>query len=336
MARSFNPTINRRKFLAQSGCGAYVFGLAAACPAMTRRVFTPQEKDKVVAKDKFARIEKISDGFWAVISTPFDNRDFTTVCNGGIIAGKDRVLIVESFMNAKGAKWVAEWAQKLTGKWPTDIVVTHYHADHSSGSAGFFSDAEKPNLWVTKDSQSRIAKNLEQAKARAVKNKTAAPKKYPDVKTLAADKTTALDLGGKKVKLVPRVGHTSSDVTIELPDPNIVYCGDLFFNRMIPNFSDANPVKLKKHVRDFQREKETVYVPGHGPIADNKAVDLYVEMLDFVEEHARSAIKAGKTADEAAKSFKLNKKFADWYIFSPRVIPRAMNAWYRVLKPKKK
>ena len=277
-----------------------------------------------------------------MISTPFEDRDFTTVCNGGIVAGKDRVLVVESFMNSKGAKWVAEWAKKLTGKWPTDIAVTHYHADHSTGADAYFTDTEKPNLWVTRESRAGISKNIEQAKQRAAQakksgkgKKVVAPARYPETKTLASDKTTELDLGGKKINLVPRVGHTSSDITIEMPDPNILYCGDLFFNRMIPNYSDADPVKLKKHVKSFRREKESIYVPGHGPVADNNAVDLYLEMLDFVEGKARDAFKAGKTVDEAAKAFELNKKFKDWYIFSPAVVPRAMNAWYKILKKEK-
>ena len=329
--------INRRRFLSQTGCGAYVFGLAAACPGMTQRVFLEnQEKEKVVAKEKFAKIVELTKGFWAVVSTPFDHKDFTTVCNGGIVAGKDRVLVVESYMNPKGAKWVAEWAEKLAGKWPTDVVITHYHADHSTGSEAFFKDSAKPNLWVTKESQEGIQKNLEQAKKQAEKSKAKAPGKYPDIKTLKSEKKTELDLGGKKVSLVPRVGHTSSDVTIELADPNILYCGDLFFNRMIPNYSDADPVKLKKHVKSFRREKDSIYVPGHGPVADNDAVDLYLEMLDFVEDHARSSFKAGKTVDEAAKAFQLNKKFKDWYIFSPAVVPRSMNAWYKILKAEKK
>ena len=40
--------VNRRKFISQAGCGAYVLGLASACPAMTQKVFNVQEKEKVV------------------------------------------------------------------------------------------------------------------------------------------------------------------------------------------------------------------------------------------------------------------------------------------------
>ncbi len=325
--------ISRRSFLSATSCGAYVAGLASLAPAMTRKVFAVQEEDKVVAKEKWGRIETIADDTWAVISTPFDHKDFTTVCNGGIIRGKDRVVAIESYMNPKGAGWVAAQAKKLTGKWPTDIVVTHFHGDHSSGASAYFADGEKPNLWVTEPTGSNIQRTLKTSNAKLPKDKR---QKYPPTKELSHKEATEIDLGGRKLKIVPRSGHTTSDVSIELSEPNVIYCGDLFFNRMVPNYGDAIPATLNKVVDSMKSDKETIYVPGHGPVANNKDFAFYREFLTSVENKAKGFFDAGITKEKAAKEFKLDKKFEDWYIFSPAVIPRAMNAWYKEFDQLKK
>ena len=48
-----------------------------------------------------------------------------------------------------------------------------------------------------------------------------------------------------------------------------------------------------------------------------------------MEQAARTAHAAGKTAEQAASDYRLQGKFADWYVFSGEVIPRAFAAWYR-------
>lgn len=315
---------SRRDFLTQSSCAAWVMGLAAASPIATRVAFAQTGQRKIVSKAKWARLEQIVDGMWAMVSTPFESRDFTTVSNGGIIAGKDRVLIVEAFNKPEGARWLAEEAKRLTGKWPTDVVVTHFHSDHSAGAVGFQTDASDTALWLTKETKQLIE----------TKNKRGdkEPELLKTVKTVATDKPTVIDLGGRKVELRNSVGHTPSDVTIELEDPNVVFCGDLFFNKLVPNYSDAMPTKLKKTVATFKREKDTLYVPGHGSVATPRDLALYREFLDMMESAARDAFRAGTDARAAAAAFKLPKKFADWYIFSPQVVPRAFAAWYRDLQ----
>ncbi len=314
--------VSRRKFLAQSGsCGAYVFGLAALCPGMTRQVFSFQD-DNIVAQEKWGALQKINDKFYAVISTPFDTRDFTTVCNGGLVVGDDRVLAVESFMNNKGAKWLSDQALKLCGKRPTDVISTHFHGDHTAGASGYFEDDNEPTVWLTKPTFELLEKSRSNSEN----------PEYPAVEYVSHEETTELDLGGTKVNIVPRSGHTPSDVTIEVVDPHIVYCGDLFFNRMIPNYSDSIPEQLHKDVAALVSEKDTTYVPGHGPVASVEDLKLYQEFLHYVEDEAKGMFDRELSVEEAASEFKLKGKFEDWFIFSPQVVPRAMTAWYNVFK----
>ena len=118
---------DRREFLTWAGvCASQWVVLNTFGP----RIALAEGGRKVAAEEPWARIEELDKGIWAVVSTPLAARDFTTICNGGIIAGDDRVLVVESFGSPAGAKWVADQTEKLTGHRPTDVVITHFHGDH--------------------------------------------------------------------------------------------------------------------------------------------------------------------------------------------------------------
>lgn len=313
--------MHRRQFLTNTtACSAHLLSLAAFAPKLLANAMAPQEASKVVAEESFGRLEEVEKGVWALISTPFDKRDFTTVCNGGIIQGEKGVLAIESFMEPKGATWLAQKAKKLTGKWPTDVVSTHYHGDHSTGHSGYFVESQNPRMWLTESTR---------AAAEASFKKGGNENNFKNVSTIAAKEDTEIDLGKRKVKLTPRSGHTSSDVTIEIEDPKVLWCGDLFFNRMFPNYGDAVPSKLKGFVESLIDQKDVSYVPGHGPIAGQPELKKYKSFLQFVEAEAGKAFKAGKPANESAKEFKLSKEFDQWFVWSPENAQRAFQAWYR-------
>jgi hypothetical protein len=85
-------------------------------------------------------------------------------------------------------------------------------------------------------------------------------------------------------------------------------------------------------VRALVRGRETVYLPGHGAVADGKAVARYLEVLDLVETAARRAHQRGTPATEAAKEFSLPASLGEWHMFSPRYYEVALLAWERELR----
>jgi glyoxylase-like metal-dependent hydrolase (beta-lactamase superfamily II) len=121
-------------------------------------------------------------------------------------------------------------------------------------------------------------------------------------------------------------------VSIELEEPSVVWCGDLVWNHMFPNYRDAIPSLLSQSVRALTRSGRTVYVPGHGSLADQADLDLYIQVIDRVEMTARRAFERGASAAEAAKEFGLPASLGEWMMFSPRYYEVALSAWERELK----
>ncbi len=305
---------SRREFLGRaSSCAAHLGMMSAMAPLVSRELWAAQERFPVVAAEPWGRIERIHDGIWALVSTPFADR--TTLCNGGIVAGRNGVAVIEAYATDAGARWMAEQAVLLTGRPPTHVILTHYHGDHTGGLRGA-REASAPAILATPVTRDWTRQNdgaPNDILNRAIPLDTIRP--------------TELDLGDRSVVIVPRRGHTDSDVTVEVSDPSVVFCGDLVWNGMFPNYRDATPSRLSQAVRLMRATEASTYVPGHGALADAVAVDRYIDLLDDVEEAARQALEKGMTAEEAGAEYRLPAAMANWVLFSDRYYATAIGAW---------
>jgi glyoxylase-like metal-dependent hydrolase (beta-lactamase superfamily II) len=277
----------------------------------------------VAAREPFGNLEKVADGVWALISTPLGG-DRTTLSNGGLVAGRNGVLAIEGFNQPEGAAWLAGKSRELTGRWPTHVALTHFHADHANGVAGYLRDGAKPVVRSTDLTRQQVIG----------KNQPADPSRVAalsDAVLFDPAVSTTMDLGGRVVRVTPRVGHTSSDISLSVDDPDVVFCGDLVWNAMFPNYVDAIPTQLSKSAREVRRDRNTTYVPGHGALAREVELDRYLAMIDDVEAAARRAHEQGKTVQEAGAAYTLPPALGEWVLFNKVFYERAFTAWYREL-----
>ena len=313
--------LNRRAFLGSvGGCAGHILWMSAGYGA-ARRLFAAVPAGRVVAQEIWGRLEQVGPGIWAMISTPLagtrDSGAMRTVCNGGIVAGRNQVLLIEAFATPEGAQWMAQMARQLTGKRPTLALVTHFHGDHTGGMPGYSSEGETIPVRST-------AKTRE-----LLQGKPSLPEPI-----IPEDAGSEIDLGGRVVRIAPRVGHTPSDVTVETGDRRVVFCGDLVWNGMFPNYRDAIPSKKAESVRALVAAGQATYVPGHGALARRSDLERYLTLLADVEEKARAAIAAGVPLDQAADAYRLPSGYAEWVMFSPTYFRVAFQAWGRELGAK--
>lgn len=327
-------TVTRRRFLAVSStCTAHLALMASPFPAAARTLWSRRTLGQVVAQEPFGRLEAVGEGLFALISTPLTG-DYTTVSNGGIIAGRDGVLVVEAFQTRGGAEWMARKARELTGKWPTHVLVTHYHGDHSRGVEGYFPSPQTPGEGTEPSGQTHGPRVLATATTRDLTRdhlptdaSASLARRWADVVLVDPTDPTTLDLGGRQLRMVPRRGHTASDVTLDLPGESVTWCGDLVWNGMFPNYMDAEPSRLSRAVLGLRTEGTRVYVPGHGPLAGDEDMDRYIDVLNGIEETARRAIREGWTAEEAGARHQIPGELGEWTLFNPIYFQRAIEAW---------
>jgi len=317
----FASGLSRRDFMARAGgCTGWLL-LSGASPALAARVFAPS-LGRVVRQEPWGRLEQVGEGVWALISTPLvrDPLARRTLCNGGIVAGRDGVLVVEGFGSDGGALWMADQAQALTGRRPTHVVVTHYHSDHCNGLHGYGTGLDAPRRLATP-----VTRQLLMERSRVPEERRVWPEG-----TITDTRPGVIDLGGRRVTVTPLTGHTPSDLILRVEDPAVVFCGDLLWYGMFPNFVDAIPPDLDASVRAIGADPGVVYVPGHGTLTDAAGMRRYRAMLDHVGEAARGAAREGLSPEEGAARYRLPADVADWVLFSPTYLRVAFQAWGRV------
>jgi len=317
-----HPLPSRRDVL--KSCAAHLATAALLAPPARVSAWAQPANARIVAREPFGYLQQVADGVWALISTPLQGPR-TTLSNGGLIAGRSGVVAIEGFADPTGATWLAARCRQLTGRPPTHVVVTHYHSDHSNGVAGYFSGTDGPAMRTTAVTRDlAIEKNQPSEPARV--------KALQGAELVTADAASIIELGDRRVSITPRRGHTQSDLSLAISNPDIVFCGDLVWNAMFPNYVDAIPSELSKAARALRREAAaTIYVPGHGAVAERADVDRYLALLDEVEQGARRSHGQGKTAAEGAAAFDLPPALGTWALFGPTFFERAFTAWYREL-----
>jgi glyoxylase-like metal-dependent hydrolase (beta-lactamase superfamily II) len=346
-----SSAFSRRSFLAKTSCfGAfYATAKLMPLPALAAELAGDSRVSQTPIVDKgFASVRKVGAGLYATISDP--SKGFQTLCNGGFLMGKDGALMIEGFGSAAGAAFQMD-ALRMVSQVPVKAALnTHYHFDHSMGN-GFYAGNGTP-LWAHTNAAKRIVETygamqgVDKAVAlapleKAMKDsKTELARKHREenlgmvtnIFNIANSTVLALpnhpidpaklpmkmDLGGLTAVIESYPGHSGTDIIVRIAEQNVVYAGDLLFSGLYPVCFDpqATVSGWRQTLKVFASwDKDTVFVPGHGPICGQEGVALFRALFDDLEDQAQKMHKAGVPAAEAADLYVVPDKYKNVGIF---------------------
>jgi glyoxylase-like metal-dependent hydrolase (beta-lactamase superfamily II) len=241
-----------------------------------------------------AEIEKIKDNLYAIKGGGGTTAAFVTASG---------VVVVDT----KLANWgqaILDKIRSVTDKPVIMIINTHTHGDHVGSNAEF-----PPTVEIVAHENTRA--NMERMPAFQGQGAPFLPKRtYQDrLSLLGGSDRIDLYYFGR--------GHTNGDAIVVWPALRVAHFGDLFPAKQTPIIDTNNggsgveyPKTLARAVAGIQNVD--VVIPGHSAVTDWKAV---VEFADFNRDFlaaVEAAIKAGKTADEAAASLQLGERWKDY------------------------
>jgi cyclase len=343
---------SRRSFLAKSSYFGAMYAAAKLLPlpALAAELAEDSRISQTPIVDKgFASVRKIGEGLYATISDP--SKGFQTVCNGGFLAGKDGALLIEGFISVVGAAFQMD-ALRLVSQVPVKGALdTHYHYDHSMGNAFF--GANGIPLWAHANTAKRIVESYGAIQGadkavflspleKAIKEaKTETARKHREdylahvTSVFNVSNSTVLalpnrpidpsklpmkvDLGGITAVIESYPGHSGTDIVVRVPEQNVVYAGDLLFSGMYPVTFDtqATVSGWRQTLKTFASwDKDTLFVPGHGPVCGQEGIALLRALFDDIEEQAQRMHKAGVSATEAADLYEIPEKYKNIAIFA--------------------
>jgi cyclase len=231
---------------------------------------------------------------------------------GGNIAvsvGEDGVLIVddqfpELIPDIKLA------IQKLGGRGVDFAVNTHWHFDHAEGNLALGPE----DTWLVSQANSRAMMLDDHVINLVVASYD--QKAYPEdaLPSMTFDETMQFHFNGEQIDLKHYgPAHTTGDTAVIFRGSNAVHLGDVYNNAGYP-FIDAGNGGTLDGVIKFcsstiaELNKDSIVIPGHGPVADYQALADYIDMLKTVRERMLKLIEGGASLDDVIAA----KVTADW------------------------
>ncbi|HJX83927.1 MAG TPA: hypothetical protein VJ723_06255, partial [Candidatus Angelobacter sp.] len=125
-------------------------------------------------------------------------------------------------------------------------------------------------------------------------------------------------LGTRLVQVRYMLGHTGGDSVVIVPDANVVFGGDLVWQKHLPNLIDATTGDWIKTLDKLLAEHSSAtFVSGHGDVATPGDVRDFRNYLATLRDDIAKAQKEGKSGDNLTAAVRpdLEGKYGAWGFF---------------------
>ncbi len=253
----------------------------------------------LIASLAFADLTKLSENVYSYVGEKDASPSHSFAANAGIVIGRDGVLVVDTLISAKeGERFLAD-IRKITKKPIKYVVNTHTHLDHAFGNCVF------AELGATVISHSADKTLLAKSGAEILTHAEAYGLKPEDLAGTAIvlpamtfSERMSIDLGGVEIELIRTApSHTEGSLVVWLPQPKILFSGDILFTDFHPFLADGDLNGWRKTLDYLQTLGADKIVPGHGPLSSNKDLKEMQAYLLAFDRTARELAAKGLDVD---------------------------------------
>ena len=262
-------------------------------------------------------VKKLAEGVYAAVSGDGSKAG----SNAGFVVGSNGVLVVDTFVSTAAARDLLAEIRKITNLPIRFVVNTHYHLDHTGGNAVFAEAGAtilaQRNLrgWLRTENLKFFGPSPKAEDRARVESLVLPDEVYTD----AVD----IYLGSRLIQVRYMLGHTGGDSVVIVPDANVVFGGDLIWQKHLPNLIDATTSDWVKTLEKLLAEHPSAtFVSGHGDVASADDVRDFHDYLVTLRDDIAKAQAAGKSGQDLADtvSAQLKDKYGQWGF--PRFMPR--------------
>jgi len=204
-------------------------------------------------------------------------------------------VIATDPINAEAATWLEAEIRERFGQEIRYLVLSHDHADHSSGGEVFADTA--------------TVIGHENAKRAIVGEQR--PTAVPEL--TFSDRMT-IELGGKRVELIyPGVSHSDNLIVLHFPAERAVFTVDFISVGRLPymTLSDAYFPDWMEAIRRVEAIDFDILVPGHGPVGTKQNASDHRAYLEQLYDEVLAAARAGQSLEEMQASITMDA-YKDW------------------------
>jgi cyclase len=127
-----------------------------------------------------------------------------------------------------------------------------------------------------------------------------------------------LFLGDRKVVVRVLPGHTGGDSIVVVPDADVVFTGDMFWNHSLPNLIDADTqAQIASNDTFLKDYSQGSFVPGHGEVGKATEVRAFRDYLVTLRTAVAASRSTGGSAAAVVKTVlpQLKTTYGGWNYF---------------------
>ena len=240
--------------------------------------------------------------------------------NTAVFVGTTGVVVVDT-KNPGWGQPILDKIKGITDKPVTTIVNTHTHGDHVSGNVEFPATVD---IIVQENTKANMQKMTAPPGAQAAPNVFQANPGKGMPKHTFKDKMK-IGKGADEVDLYYfGRGHTNGDAWIVFPALRIAHAGDIFSGKNLPLLDTNNGgtgLEIGNTLAKAHAGIKNVdsVITGHSTVMPWSDLAEYAQFnKDFLAD-VQAGVKAGKTPDEIAASWKINDKYKGYNIQDTRL-----------------
>jgi cyclase len=240
--------------------------------------------------------------------------------NTAVFVGTSGVVVVDT-KNPGWGQPILDKIKELTPKPVTTIINTHTHGDHVSGNVEFPATVD---IIVQENTKANMEKMLAPPGMQQGPNVFQQNPGKGMPKRTFKDKMT-IGRGADQIDLYYYGrGHTNGDAWIVWPALRFAHAGDIFSGKNLPLLDTNNGGSGVEIGDSLQKAHDSIknvdqVITGHSTVMTWADLGEYAQFnKDFLAD-VQAALKAGKTADEIAASWKISDKYKGYTIQDARL-----------------
>ncbi len=293
-----------------------VLGTLVVCAMVTTTISARQQRQRA----QIGLIAKVKDNLYVIKNSDPTDRSTFTGGNVAVFVTEAGVVLVDTKLAGYGQDILLQ-VRSVTPKPVTMIINTHTHNDHTGSNTEFAATVEYVAHENTKANLSReTCAPVTNCQSFKGENAKFLPKRtFKDKLTLGAGRDQ-IDLFyfGR--------GHTNGDTWVVFPAVRTMHTGDMFQRKNMPFIDYENSGGSAVEFASTQsraiatiKNVDTI-IPGHfnGIMTWDdfkQGVAFYADFLSSVQK----SMKEGRSAEQAAVSWKIPERFQDFQTDAARV-----------------
>lgn len=200
-------------------------------------------------------------------------------------------IIATDPINPDAARWLKGELQQRFNRPVRYVILSHDHADHSSGGEVFA------------DTAIVVAHKNAKAVILGEKRPTAVPQ-------ITFDHQMMIELGGTEVELT-YVGrnHSNNSIVMRFPKERILFAVDFAPVESV-GFRDYPDAYLDDWIGSLKRVERMdfdILAPGHGPLGRKEHVAMHRQFMEDLRDEVVKYAREGKSVDEVKQLVTLDK-----------------------------